>query len=194
VPGRPPRDAFLIGQRIYLRALRDEDADGPYAGWFNDEEVCRGNSHHVRPYTREAALAYIRETRGRKDCLVLAIALIDGAPHVGNVALQNIDPIARSAEFAIVIGEREAWGKGVGKDAAGLIVRHGFTALNLNRIHCGTLESNEAMRRLALDLGMREEGRRRQAAFKDGGFVDVVEFGVLRAEFSTRTTSEPPQS
>ena len=76
MPGRPPRDAFLIGQRIYLRALRDEDADGPYAGWFNDEEVCRGNSHHVHPYPREAALAYIRDTHARKDSLVLAIAMI----------------------------------------------------------------------------------------------------------------------
>jgi ribosomal-protein-alanine N-acetyltransferase len=194
VPGRPPRDAFLIGQRIYLRALRDEDADGPYAGWFNDEEVCRGNSHHVHPYTREAALAYIRDTHARKDSLVLAIAMIDGAPHVGNVALQRIDPVARSAEFAIVIGEREAWGKGVGKEAAGLIFRHGFSALNLNRIHCGTLDSNEAMRRIALALGMREEGRRREAAFKDGRFVDCVEFGVLRAEFLRGTTPEPAQS
>jgi RimJ/RimL family protein N-acetyltransferase len=193
VPGRPPPDAFLIGERVYLRALRDEDADGPYAGWFNDEEVCRGNSHHVHPYTREAAVAYIRETRNRKDCLVLAIALIDGAPHVGNVALQRIDPIARSAEFAIVIGEREAWGKGIGKEAGRLICQHGFSALNLNRIHCGTFESNDAMRRLAVDLGMREEGRRREAAFKDGRFVDLVEFGVLRAEFSSRTTPEPAQ-
>jgi ribosomal-protein-alanine N-acetyltransferase len=194
VPGRPPRDAFLIGQRVYLRALRDEDADGPYAGWFNDEEVCRGNSHHVHPYTREAALAYIRDTRARKDSLVLAIALIDGAPHVGNVALQRIDPIARSAEFAIVIGERDAWGKGVGKEAGGLICQHGFSALNLHRIHCGTLATNEAMRRLALDLGMREEGTRREAAFKDGRFVDCVEFGVLRAEFAARPAPEPAQS
>jgi len=99
------------------------------------------------------------------------------------VALQRIDPIARSAEFAIVIGEREAWGKGVGKEAGRLICQHGFSVLNLNRIHCGTFETNEAMRRLAVDLGMREEGRRREAAFKDGRFVDVVEFGVLRAEF-----------
>jgi RimJ/RimL family protein N-acetyltransferase len=50
------------------------------------------------------------------------------------------------------------------------------------------------MRRIALDLGMREEGRRREAAFKDGRFVDCVEFGVLRAEFSTPTTPEPAQS
>jgi RimJ/RimL family protein N-acetyltransferase len=194
VAERPPRDAFLIGQRVYLRALRDEDADGAYAGWFNDEEVCLGNSHHVHPYTREAALAYIRETRNRRDCLVLAIALMDGAPHVGNVALQRIDPVARSAEFAIVIGEREAWGKGIGKEAAGLIVRHGFSALNLHRIHCGTLETNEAMRRLAVDLGMREEGRRREAAFKNGRFVDCIEFGVLRSEFSPGMAPAPSQS
>jgi RimJ/RimL family protein N-acetyltransferase len=32
-------------------------------------------------------------------------------------------------------------------------------------------------------LAMRQEGVRRQAYFKGGKFVDVIEFGVLREEF-----------
>ncbi len=47
------------------------------------------------------------------------------------------------------------------------------------------------MRRVAERLGMREEGVRRQAAFKDGAYVDVVEYGVLRAEYeSARVAAE----
>jgi RimJ/RimL family protein N-acetyltransferase len=30
---------------------------------------------------------------------------------------------------------------------------------------------------------MKEEGRRREAAYKNGEYVDVVEFGLLKSEF-----------
>ena len=105
---------------------------------------------------------------------------------VGNIALQSIDPVSRSAEFAVVLGDRRCWGKGYSKEAARLILDHGFSELNLNRVHCGTAEGNRAMRKLAASLGMKEEGRRRQAFFKGGAFRDVLEYGILRNEYLRR--------
>jgi ribosomal-protein-alanine N-acetyltransferase len=175
---------FLSGERVYLRALVEEDAQGPYPTWFNDPEVCRGNSHHVLPYGRAAALDYIRHVNQARDSLVLAIVTRDGDRHVGNIALQGIHPVYHSAELSIVIGDRSVWGTGVGTEAAHLLCDHGFSAMNLYRIGCGTFDDNVAMRRLAAALGMREEGRRRQAAFKQGRWVDVVEYGVLAAEYA----------
>jgi len=67
-----------------------------------------------------------------------------------------------------------------------LICDHGFLALNLNRIACGTFEDNVGMCKLAESLGMAEEGRRRQAVYKLGRFVDVIEYGVLRNEYVAR--------
>ena len=189
MPETRQKMAFLSGPRVYLRALGELDAQGAYADWFNDEEVCRGNSHHVFPYTAESALEYIRAVRARRDCLVLAVVLRDGDRHIGNISLQSIDPISRSAEFAIVMGDKATWGKGYGEEAGALIVAHGFRTLNLHRIYCGTFESNQGMRKLAERLGMREEGRRRDAAFKDGEFVDVIEYGVLNSEFDARARS-----
>lgn len=177
---------FLQAERVYLRPLVESDCEGPYVDWFNDEEVCRGNSHHVFPYTVESAKNYVRFAHETKENLILAIALQEDDRHIGNIALQNIHPINRSAEFSIVIGERDAWGQGFGQSAAQLVCAHGFSAMNLNRIGCGTFAGNEAMQRLALFLGMTEEGRRRQAAYKDGRFVDVIEYGVLRNEFQAR--------
>jgi [ribosomal protein S5]-alanine N-acetyltransferase len=180
--------AFLNGERLYLRALVESDAEGPYANWFNDEEVCSGNSHHVRPFTREAALAYIRQSRQTNDSLILAIVLRDGDRHIGNIALNSINRIYRTAEFSIVIGDKSAWGSGYSKEAARLLCDHGFAAMNLNRIGCGTFEDNEPMKKLAKFLGMREEGRRRQAVFKRGRYLDIIEFGVLKDECESRGT------
>lgn len=183
-----------MGARVHLRPLEESDARGLYPTWFNDEEVCRGNSHHVFPFTENDALEYIRgEARGPHD-LVLAVVTRDDGRHIGNIALERIHPIYRSAEFAILIGERSAWGKGYASEAAELLCTHGFRAMNLHRIFCGTFADNERMIGLAARLGMREEGRRRQAAFKAGRYVDVIEFGVLRDEFERRQPTGGPHS
>lgn len=174
---------FINGEQLYLRALEEADADGPYPTWFNDDEVCRGNSHHVFPYVREAALSYIRYAQQSREELILAIVLSNGDRHIGNIALQHIHPVYHSAEFSIVIGDKSAWGKGYSRVAGRLLCNHGFSTLNLNRIACATFDDNEAMKRLALSLGMKEEGRRRSAAYKRGRYIDMIEFGVLRTEY-----------
>ena len=72
--------SFLRGERIDLRPLVEADADGPYVSWFNDAETCRGNSHHVRPYTAADARAYIARVAAAPDQLVLAIVAAQGRP------------------------------------------------------------------------------------------------------------------
>ncbi|WP_269531999.1 GNAT family N-acetyltransferase [Chitinimonas sp. BJYL2] len=176
--------AFLAGKRVRLRALTEADADGPYVSWLNDAEVCAGNSHHVFPYGRDAARDFIRAANQRTDALTLAIELVADGRHVGNIALNQIHPRQRSAEFAVLLGDKSVWGTGVASEAAQLIVAHGFSALGLHRIHCGTFADNAGMIALARKLHMREEGRRVEAAWKDGRFVDVIEFAVLAREWA----------
>lgn len=179
---------FLICERVYLRPLEPEDAEGPYLGWFNDPEVCRYNSHFVLPFRKQEALDYIAATAGSGTELVLAIVLKHDERHIGNIALKNIDFVNRQAELAIVLGERDCWGQGYSKEAGLALVRHGFEVLNMHRIHCATAAENAAMRRLAQYVGMREEGVRREAIYKFGRYLDHVEYGVLRDEFKARTS------
>ena len=179
---------FLKGERVYLRQLTDDDCKGRYLEWFNDAEVCAGNSHHVRPFNRQDALDYVYNT----EDLVLAIITEpfhemmgmevkwpDGGFHIGNVALQNIHPVYRSADFSIIIGEKDYWGKGYGKEVATLIINHGFMAMGLLRIACATFDTNHAMRGLAKSLGFREEGNRLAAVYKNGEFLNIIEYGLL---------------
>lgn len=174
---------FIEGEKIYLRNLREEDAEGNYKYWFDDEEVCKGNSHHRFPEAEQSLKKYINEVNSTISKLVLAIIDKKNSNYIGNVSLQNINYFNRSAEFAIIIGEKEYWGRGIGKEVANLIINHGFNSLNLNRIYLGTYVDNVGMRGIAKTLGFKEEGLRRQADYKDGNYVDIVEFGILKNEF-----------
>ena len=40
------------------------------------------------------------------------------------------------------------------------------------------------MQRLAHQLGMAEEGRRRKHLFLEGQWVDMLEYGILKSEFT----------
>lgn len=174
---------FLIGERIYLRALVPDDVNGNYVEWLNDAQVCQYNSHHVFPYSKEKAIEYIKEISSTRDAVVLAIVLKENDLHIGNISLQCIDCVNRNAELAILLGEKQYWGKGLSKEAGFLLLQHGFNELNLVRIYCGTSSDNTAMQNLATSFGMKEEGRRRQALFKHRKFIDVIEYGLLRDEF-----------
>ena len=174
---------FLRGPNVSLRPLTPEDTSGPYLEWFNDAEVCAANGHHRYPFTAEQALVFIQEAQQFRDHLVLAIVANGDDRHIGNIALKRIDWIVRMAELAIVIGDKSTWGKGYSTEASRLLLGHAFFELNLNRVYCGTFESNQPMRRLAMSLGMKEEGCRREAAFRGSRYVSVVEYGVLRSEY-----------
>jgi RimJ/RimL family protein N-acetyltransferase len=70
--------------------------------------------------------------------------------------------------------------KGYSYEACKKIIEHCFDELNLHRIYCGTLENNEGMQKLAEKLGMVKEGQRKQAVYKNGKFVDVIEYGLVK--------------
>ncbi|MBX9830421.1 GNAT family N-acetyltransferase [Candidatus Babeliales bacterium] len=177
---------FLISEKIYLRGLCEQDLDGDYIAWLNDADVCRFNSHHVFPYGKKAAQSYLDLVTANPAFLVCAIVRKDNDKHIGNIALQNINYISRSAEYAIILGDKNSWGKGYAKEASMMLLKHGFLELNLHRVYCGTSVNNVAMQKLAGHLMMKEEGTRRQALFKHGQFVDIIDYGVLREEFLAR--------
>jgi len=177
------KNPLLVAKSIYLRALEPEDANGNYPSWLNDKKISEFNSHHTFGYTKQQTLDYIVSSTGSKTNLILAITDIETNRHIGNASLQNINWINRSAEFAILIGESDFHAKGVGKEAMGLLLKHGFDALNLHRIYCGTPSGNVGMRKLAEHFKMRQEGLRKEAFYKNGSYFDIVEYGLLRGEY-----------
>lgn len=172
----------IEGKNLYLRALHVNDSEGNYPSWLNDKEVCQYNSHGDTLYTKEMAISYIQSVQNSPTCKVFAICDKASDKHIGNISLQSISIKNQSAEFAILLGDKAFWGKGLSKEAGEILLDYGFHVLKLHRIYCGTSEANVPMQHLALSLDMELEGRRKEAMKKNGKFYDVLEYGILTKE------------
>jgi ribosomal-protein-alanine N-acetyltransferase len=172
---------YALTDKYFVRALEERDLEGPYPTWFQDQEVCKYNSHGKFPKNADYFRAFYAALNGEDEVVWALCHATDG--HIGNLSLQAISLIDRNAEFAVILGDKRHWGKGIGFAAAGQLLRHGFEKLNLTRVYCGTAATNEPMRNLALRLGMMQEGVRRKHMYLEGQWVDMVEYGVLKDEF-----------
>lgn len=180
---------FIQGANIYLRDLRMKDVSGPYSWWLNDSDVCRFNQHARFPISKKELKDYVRSSKHESSRIVFAIDERKTHQHIGNVSLQNMNFIERSAELAIIIGEKDFWGKGIGFEAWTLAMQYGFEVLNLHRIYCGIVDQNTGMVKIAKKSGMKQEGLQREAFYKHGQYYNVVTFGILRSDYEKNSSS-----
>jgi RimJ/RimL family protein N-acetyltransferase len=126
--------------------------------------------------------AWVERHRTAPDEALLVIADREDRA-IGHVGLYRIDHRVQSAEFAIVIGDRSAWGKGLGRACSRRVIEYGFDELNLRRITLEVLETNERAISLYHSLGFVDEGRLRQAYRQQGRWIDLLLMGLLIEEY-----------
>jgi RimJ/RimL family protein N-acetyltransferase len=182
--------SFIVTDRLELCPLDIKHVTDEYIGWLNDKDVCRFNGHHYFPYTKDAAVKYIEHVSGNKNIIALALHLKDKQVHIGNVSIGDIDFLNRSASLNIILGSKENWNKGYAVEALDALLKHAFFELNLNRISCGTLEGNIGMQKVALKLGMAQEGVKRFAIYKNGSYHNMIEYSIIFNEYMERHIEE----
>ena len=184
-------------ERLVLRAPDLEDA--PAVQRLADEaEVAAGLLTMPHPYPPGAAEQWIAdaaESLERGDGLHGAIVRRSDGAFLGAVGLL-LEPGHARAELGYWLGKPHWW-QGYATEAARALVRNGFEAEGLNRIFAHHFTRNPASGRVLQKLGMTHEGRRRQHTLKDGEFLDMEAYGMLRSEFEAgvhpldrRTTRE----
>lgn len=174
-------------KHISLKPFTESDVeDSNYRNWFHDEDVTKYNSHGLFPYTNHEMENFLLSLNTGQKIVYAIYAVhvnVNGTEyynHIGNVSLQSIDMINRSAELAIIIGEKDYWGLGVGEAACKQMLYHGFNKLGLNRIWTGTAKSNIGMRKICTKIGMAHEGTFTEGMWLNGRFEDIYCFGILR--------------
>jgi RimJ/RimL family protein N-acetyltransferase len=152
--------------------------------WKNDPDVTYylGQFMPVSRHEEEAAFEQGVEAR---DKVRLAITTREGR-HIGVCGLHIISQTSRCAELWIMIGERDCRGQGLGSDALVTLCRFGFDLLNLHRIGLKVYDFNTRGIRCYAKCGFVEEGRMREAAFRQGTYHDVIQMGLLAEEFRSR--------
>jgi RimJ/RimL family protein N-acetyltransferase len=103
--------------------------------------------------------------------------------HIGSCGLHSVEQVHNVAEFGIMIGEKEYWHKGLAREAAKLVLKHGFENLNLNRIYLYVFATNPRAIKAYEAVGFAKEGVLRQGVYKNGRYIDLIVMSVLHSEW-----------
>jgi len=177
---KPGEQVFLEGKSVVLMPLGRADASAEYLAWLNDPEVLRYRGAKAYPTTFAQLESWIDSLPARGD-LVLAIRTRENRRHIGNISLNTILWSHRSAELSIMIGAKEAWGKGYGTEAIMLLTAHAFSAMGLHRLWAES--PNPAFNAAMKKLDWVHEGIKREAFLLDGTFVAFECWSLLQPEW-----------
>ena len=172
----------LDGRAVRLRPPGHGDLERIFA-WYNDPEV-------VAPFDRfsvDAFAAFARSVEtAPEDPASLAPRYVveTKAPEelVGVVGHYRPHPVLEFVDVWYVLGRREARGRGLGREAVGLLVDHLLRTEPVERIGATCDVENVPSVRLLEGLGFRREGTLRSALFHHGRWHDVHVYGLTRTE------------
>jgi RimJ/RimL family protein N-acetyltransferase len=197
-PSQPAEQPIISiwGETVALGPLR-RDLLGLYLQWINDFEVIRTLGAPLRPMTWEAEEAwYQRASKGEGDVVFVIYERATMRP-IGSTGLHDIDYRHQTAEFGLLIGEKDCWGQGYGTEVTRLMLDYGFTALGLHNIMLCVHSYNERGLRAYKRAGFRVIGRRREAHRLAGKAYDIVLMDCLSSEFESprlRELLEQPEA
>ncbi len=182
-------DSLFAGTLVRL-AAQDPEKDAPaIAAWDGDAVYNRLLSVEpvLPPRLKDAREMLERPINGR--FFPFGVRTLADDKLIGFVILMNVNYAHGDAFVGIGMGDAEYRGKGYGTDAMKLVLRFAFQELNLHRVSLEAIAANARAIRSYEKCGFAQEGRTRNAEFRDGVRDHIVAMGILRAEWE-RTRNE----
>lgn len=156
-------------------------------------EVMRTTNPAIDRYTWEDTEQFVRNVvLGSGQSKSYMIIEKESESPIGVTSLINIDLKNRNAECILDLGEKQFWGQGYGTEALKLLLDYAFLEMNLHRVSLRVFAFNEKAIKLYQKIGFKQEGISRQCIFRDGGWHDMIQMGILQHEYvnSRRSASD----
>ena len=166
----------LTNNNILLRPITEYDTP-LIVHWRNTENV-KKNFLYRQPFTAEIHEKWFKE-KVQTGKVIQYIIEYENMP-IGSVYLRDIDEENSSAEFGIFIGEEVARGKGIGTEAARLILDFGHNQLGLHRIFLRLIAENIGAYKSYRKAGFITEGIFRDMRKIDGKYTDIMFMSSIR--------------
>jgi len=176
--------AVFAKNGVTLRPLEPSDAEVMYA-WHKDYILdilaAWGRTKSFAAFQKKLEDMLLEPP----DDLVIFGIEFDGRL-VGRLELALIDFEQRRCHVGLYIGDRNVWGRGVGKTALVIAVDYAFTVLNLEKVAAEVYDFNTRSQRLMESAGFVREGVLRAHEIHNGARRDMHAYGILRDEFYQR--------
>lgn len=177
-------DVAIETGRLVLREFRRDDWESVHE-YAVDPEVYRympwgpNSEDDTRAFIERAIARRLEEPRTYFE---LAITLREGGRLVGGGGIRYDDGSTRSANMGYCL-RRDAWGQGIGTEAAGGLVGFGFERLGVHRIWATCDSANTRSAHVLEKVGMALEGTMRDDTWLRGQWRSSRLYSILETEW-----------
>lgn len=182
---------FLKGKRVILRPIKKADAQYIYEG-ARDRAISK-YTFVPNPYTLKNAEEFIRQAWAgiRKGTSYnLGIELRNTSGIIGMIGVMDISEKHKRGEVGYWVN-RKYWHQGYASEALELMLNFCFKKLKFRKVVAGVFPPNEISSLMLLRAGFKLEGRLRRHIKKDGRWMDLLRYGLLREEYFSGKTDKP---
>jgi [ribosomal protein S5]-alanine N-acetyltransferase len=160
--------SFWTRDELSLFVLDPSDVGDAYVGWLNEPRINRYLESRFTEHTIESTREFVQGARASASTLMLGMRSATLGRHVGNIKLGPIDVHHGLSEIGLLIGDPNAWGRGVGRTAISILCDIAREQLGLRKLTAGCYESNAGSQKAFLAAGFVVEGRRERHFILDG--------------------------
>lgn len=173
---------MLIGKKVRLQPLVEEDDAKLVAAWFSDPAFM-GDYFNVWPNVWQNWQREPEKVADHRSGTFLVRLVADDGP-VGIIGYFNpfVEPFFEGRELWWLT-HPDARKQGVTTQAACLLVNHLFDALPVERLQASIVAGNRGSSRVAEKTGFSHEGVLRRVTFLHGRYVDMDLYAITRPDW-----------
>lgn len=174
---------FLKGSRVYLRSVELATDIPLIASWINDGIVTKFMFYGQLPTTLSQVEKMIVDQISSPANVVFMVCDNATQKPIGFAGLYDMHLTARKAEFRVLIGETDFWGKGYGTEVTQLLTFYGFDRMNMHRMYLGVTSENLGAVKAYEKAGYVREGQLRDDIYRNSKYYDSIKMSLLREEY-----------
>jgi len=170
----------LLGELVKLIPFSSDDITSEYVGWLNDSEVVEYSNQRFQYHSAKSCQKYLDSFKNTSNLFFKIIRYADEAM-VGTITAY-VSIQHRTADMGIMIGDRSAWGKGIGQDAWTILLKRLLSHDGVRKVTGGTMRCNQGMVKIIERSGMMLEAVRPKQELLNGIPVDLVYYGKFSVQ------------
>ena len=167
---------MIKGNRVVLRPISESDTDN-IVRWRN-KKIVQNNFIFREKFTPEMHNHWLN-TKVKSGEVIQYIMLDEIGKPFGSIYYRDIDPISKTAEFGILIGEEDHISRGYGQEAMRLFIDFGINELGLKKIDLRVIESNERAYHVYKKMGFKVISSQQQTSQPSGEILKVVHMSLI---------------
>lgn len=176
----------LNGNIVYLKKLDKEYIEEYWDNFKNTSIETMIFTGSAQAFNKTEIENYIDRVAGDSDRVDFLIFSKQDNKLVGEVVINEVDRNNRCGNIRILINRKDDFSKGYGTEAMILALNYGFGMFNLHRIELEAYPFNNRAVHVYEKIGFKREGIRRDGAYYNHKYYDMITMSFLEHEFRER--------